>query len=139
MTPHRVLETVLYADDLDAAERFYGDVLNLVHHSRRPSVFTFFRAGDGMLLLFDPSRSSANEDIPPHGAAGPGHACFAVPAAELDRWRERLGANGVAIERDHLWPNGGRSLYFRDPAGNSLELATPRIWDLPDSGSRPAA
>jgi predicted enzyme related to lactoylglutathione lyase len=36
----------------------------------------------------------------------------------------------VAIEKIVDWPGGGRSLYFRDPAGNSLELATPRIWGI---------
>jgi hypothetical protein len=37
----------------------------------------------------------------------------------------------VAIESDFAWPGGGRSLYFRDPAGNSLEFAEPAIWHLP--------
>jgi hypothetical protein len=40
----------------------------------------------------------------------------------------------VAIEHEATWPRGGRSFYFRDPAGNSLELATPRIWGLPEVG-----
>ena len=38
----------------------------------------------------------------------------------------------MTIEQEVDWPRGGRSFYFRDPAGNSLELATPRIWGLPD-------
>jgi hypothetical protein len=29
------------------------------------------------------------------------------------------------------WPNGALSIYFRDPAGNSIELVTPNIWDPP--------
>jgi hypothetical protein len=37
---------------------------------------------------------------------------------------------GVEIESDFLWPSGGRSIYFRDPAGNCLEFADPRIWGL---------
>jgi catechol 2,3-dioxygenase-like lactoylglutathione lyase family enzyme len=45
-------------------------------------------------------------------------------------WRERLEAHGVAIESVARWPRGGRSIYFRDPAGNSLELATPDLWDV---------
>ena len=37
---------------------------------------------------------------------------------------------GVTIEADFDWPDGGRSIYFRDPAGNCLEFAEPRIWGL---------
>ena len=40
------------------------------------------------------------------------------------------GLIGVEIEVDYLWPGGGRSIYFRDPAGNSLEFAEPSIWGL---------
>jgi hypothetical protein len=36
----------------------------------------------------------------------------------------------VAIEADFEWPKGGRSIYFRDPAGNCLEFAEPKIWGL---------
>jgi catechol 2,3-dioxygenase-like lactoylglutathione lyase family enzyme len=134
----RVLETILYVDDLDAAERFYGDVLGLELDSRQPKLFVFFKCGPSMLLLFEPNAASSGRNVPAHGAHGPGHACFAVPEAELDGWRRRLEAAGVAIEQVADWPRGGRSFYFRDPAGNSLELATPRIWGLPEAGP-PAA
>jgi NADPH-dependent FMN reductase len=33
--------------------------------------------------------------------------------------------NGIAIESKVQWELGGQSLYFRDPNGNSLELAMP--------------
>jgi hypothetical protein len=46
-------------------------------------------------------------------------------------WRERLTVAGVAIESEFEWPRGGRSIYVRDPAGNSIEFAEPRIWALP--------
>ena len=130
----RVLETVLYVDDLDAAERFYGEVLGLELDSRQDGVFVFFRCGAGMLLLFEPGAAASGRKVPAHGARGPGHACFAVAEDALDGWQERLSAAGVAIEQEASWPRGGRSFYFRDPAGNSLELATPRIWGLPEVG-----
>jgi catechol 2,3-dioxygenase-like lactoylglutathione lyase family enzyme len=128
----RVLETILYVDDLAAAERFYGDVLGLELDSRKDGLFVFFKCGAGMLLLFEPAAASTGRNVPAHGARGPGHACFAVAEAELDRWQQRLRDAGVAIEQEMSWPRGGRSFYFRDPAGNSLELATPRIWGLPE-------
>jgi catechol 2,3-dioxygenase-like lactoylglutathione lyase family enzyme len=129
----RVLETVLYVDDLDVASRFYADVLGLEQDSAQAGLFSFFKIGQAMLLLFDPKASATDRgSIPPHGAHGRGHACFAVAASELAPWRDRLESSGVAIEAVHDWPRGGRSIYFRDPAGNSLELATPLIWGLPD-------
>ncbi len=128
----RVLETVLYVDDLDAAERFYGGVLGLELDSRKHGLFVFFRCGEGMLLLFEPEAARTGRNVPAHGARGPGHVCFAVPESALVSWRAHLEAHGVVIEQEVSWPRGGRSFYFRDPAGNSLELATPRIWGLPE-------
>lgn len=129
-----VLETCLYAADLAAAERFYGDALGLDAFAREPGRHVFFRCGAGVLLVFDPARTRAaagsvgGVPIPPHGATGAGHVAFAVPEAELPAWRDRLDAHGVAIEAEVAWPRGGRSLYVRDPAGNSVELAPARIW-----------
>ncbi len=131
----RVLETVLYVDDLDAAERFYGDMLGLPLDSSKPDVFRFYRVGDGMLLLFEPEAASRNRGIPTHGATGPGHACFAVAEHDLEQWQRRLSEHGVAIEHTESWPRGGRSFYVRDPSGNSIEFATPRIWGMEDIGA----
>jgi catechol 2,3-dioxygenase-like lactoylglutathione lyase family enzyme len=126
-----ILETCLYVDDLGRAEPFYRDVLGLTLVSRQEGRHVFFRCGGRMLLLFNPlgSRDSADQ-IPPHGALGPGHVAFGVREAELSAWSQWLARHNVAIEKVIDWPGGGRSLYFRDPAGNSLELATPRIWGI---------
>ncbi|MEZ5935968.1 MAG: VOC family protein [Alphaproteobacteria bacterium] len=128
----RVLETILYVDDLEAARAFYQTVLGLNLYSRKEGVFVFFKCGSGMLLLFNPDAAAKNESIPAHGAKGPGHVCFAVAEAELDAWTTRLSEHGIEVEQEVDWPNGGKSFYFRDPAGNSLELATPKIWGFTD-------
>jgi len=131
MNVQHILETCLYVDDLGRAERFYRDVLGLELESRQEGRHLFFRCGQRMLLLFNPLASRETSDhFPPHGAFGPGHVAFGVREAELPEWREQLERLGVAIEKVIDWPDGGRSLYFRDPAGNSLELATPRIWGI---------
>lgn len=135
MKPSAILETVLYAGDLDTAEAFYGQVLGLERTARADDRHVFFRCGDQMLLIFNPDITRAPPapgalPVPPHGARGPGHVCFKASAEEFGRWRSRLAASGVAIEADFEWPQGGRSLYFRDPAGNSVEFAEPRIWGL---------
>jgi catechol 2,3-dioxygenase-like lactoylglutathione lyase family enzyme len=133
--PAQILESALYADDLDAAERFYGEVLGLEKITRASNRHVFFRCGPGVLLIFNPAEtvvpySKGQLPVPPHGARGQGHLCFRAEAHELDGWRGRLTAAGVTIESDMEWPGGGRSIYFRDPAGNSLEFAEARIWGL---------
>jgi catechol 2,3-dioxygenase-like lactoylglutathione lyase family enzyme len=131
MKIEHILETCLYVDDLARAERFYRDVLGLTFVSRQEGRQVFFRCGQRMLLLFNPlvSRESDGQ-FPPHGAFGSGHVAFVAAQAELPKWREWLQQHGVVVEKTIDWPGGGQSLYFRDPAGNLLELATPRIWGL---------
>jgi catechol 2,3-dioxygenase-like lactoylglutathione lyase family enzyme len=69
--------------------------------------------------------------LPAHGAQGPGHFALGIKASDLDAWRQRLISHGVVIEKEMQWSRGGKSLYFRDPAGNSVELITPGCWGLP--------
>lgn len=133
MSPHGVLETALYASDLASAEAFYTTVLGLELDSKVDARHVFLRCGSGMVLIFDPSATSVPGPVPAHGTTGPGHVAFSVADDDLDSWAAQLRENDVEIEADIEWPGGGRSLYFRDPAGNSLELTSPRIWALPDS------
>lgn len=131
-----VLETCLYASDLDAAAKFYGELLGLHLIAHVPERHVFFRCGSGMLLVFDAERTATSAGqvggvpVPSHGARGAGHVCFRIEANALPRWRERLAAAGVAIEAEIEWPRGGASLYVRDPAGNCVELAPARIWGI---------
>jgi catechol 2,3-dioxygenase-like lactoylglutathione lyase family enzyme len=134
-----VLESCLYATDLDAAERFYGEVLGLERYSAVPGRHIFFRCGSGMFLVFNAERTGGEPSrvngaiVPAHGSTGPGHVAFAIPDAEIPEWRARLEAAGVAIESEVAWPRGGRSLYVRDPAGNCVELASPKLWGFADA------
>jgi len=119
----------LYADDLDAAAHFYGEILGLKKVSREDGRHVFFRCGMQMVLVFNSAVTSESGGLlPPHGADGPGHVAFAVDDAQLEAWHERLEARGVPVEKEMTWGEAGRSLYVRDPAGNSVELATPSIW-----------
>ena len=134
MNIHRLLETSIYADDLEQAEKFYSAVLGLELFERQPGRHVFFRCGQSMFLVFNPAATSETGLVfPPHGAQGPGHVAFAVAMSSLPEWKKRLEQNGVRIEKDFVWPNGGRSIYFRDPAGNSIELASPVIWKLEET------
>lgn len=130
MPLHAVLETSLYAHDLDAARTFYSDVLGLDVLFETEGRHVSYRCGMGVLHIFHPDTSQASETMPPHGADGPGHVAFAVEAEALDVWAERFTAHDIAIEDRMTWPQGGESLYVRDPAGNSIELAPASIWGI---------
>ncbi|KQV84175.1 VOC family protein [Rhizobium sp. Root1220] len=130
-----MLETALYADDLDKAEAFYEGVLGLQKITRAANRHVFYRCGAGVLLIFNPEETTKPASghalqVPPHGTVGSGHACFRVSAENLDTIGRQLKAAGVDIESEVTWPQGGRSIYFRDPAGNSLECAEARIWGI---------
>ncbi|WP_158967604.1 VOC family protein [Chachezhania sediminis] len=129
-----VLEAALYADDLDAAESFYGGVLGLPVVTRQDGRHIFFRAGQTIVLVFRPDATRLPRDpdalpVPPHGADGPGHLCFPASGRDLDDIKHHLEANDVPIEADFNWPHGPRSIYVRDPAGNSVEFAEPALWE----------
>jgi len=129
--PHieTVVETVLYAENLDEIEAFYSEVLGLAVASKQPGRHVFFRVGRAsMLLVFNPQATLVGDSSPSHGATGPGHVALGVQAESLDSWRSRLEEKDVAVEREVVWPLGGRSICFRDPAGNSVELGTPVVW-----------
>lgn len=127
-----LVEASLYAEDLERAEDFYREVLGLELVDKQPGRHLFFRVGESMLLIFRPEATlQTGREVPSHGAHGPGHVALGIPKGALESWRERLKQHGVEIEREKTWPRGGRSLYFRDPDGNSVELITPECWGLP--------
>lgn len=125
-----VFETVMYAPDVLTTAAFYIDVLGLTPLRPPTAQSTVFRlAPDSMLLLVDPSYALQTGRIAPHhGTSGAGHTALRINDADYDRWRTWLLARGIEFEREVDWPPGGRSLYFRDPAGNSVELAAGDVW-----------
>lgn len=134
-----VLETCLYARDLGAAERFYTGVMGLERMSAVAGRHVFFRCGARVFLVFHPDETrKPGGELPPHGPDGAVHVCFAARESEIPAWRAHLRRHGVEVEAEHAWPRGGTSLYFRDPAGNCLEVASPRIWGIAEEDAIPA-
>lgn len=130
MRVERLLETAIYGPDLESLERFYVELLGLEPVARTAGRNVVLRCGAAALILFDPTASCMpGGPFPPHTGPGQGHIAFAVPLRDFPAWRVRLAAAGVTIEREVEWPDGERSVYFRDPAGNSVELAPPTLWD----------
>ena len=140
MTPtlkvSEILEVALYVTDLAAAEEFYTKILGLSLYSRFADRHVFLRCGDRMVLLFNAEETAHSGDgpldAPEHGMKGAGHIAFAVRDCEIDQWKEHLTTQGVSIEKEICWEKG-RSLYFRDPSGNSVEITSPVIWGIKEN------
>lgn len=136
---HGMLETSLYVADVDRAVAFYRTVLGLreipdAHFANGRGTALQVGPGPSVLLLFRTDITRVEGLLPAHGTTGAGHAAFRIDPADLAAWRERLQAHGVKIEREFVFANNPPSIYFRDPDGNSLELAVSSIWNL-ESGS----
>jgi catechol 2,3-dioxygenase-like lactoylglutathione lyase family enzyme len=126
-----LLEAALYVDDLDRAAAFFQEKLGMELLGKEAGRHAFFRAGQGVLLLFNAETTRKEGYFPVHGTEGAGHVAFGITADVWDSWQARLHEQGVAIEKEITWPRGGRSLYFRDPSDNLIELVTPGCWGLP--------
>jgi len=127
-----IIETAIYVDDLDAAERFYRDIFGLRVIAKEPGRHVFFQAGpSSVLLAFIAEATLKAGEKTPHGAKGPGHFAMGIATESLDAWRQKLQEKGIGIEDEVKWPKGGKSIYFRDPANNCVELVTPGVWGLP--------
>jgi catechol 2,3-dioxygenase-like lactoylglutathione lyase family enzyme len=127
-----ITETAIYVDDLQVAETFYQTILGLRVMGKEPGRHVFFQAGESSVLLAFRAEATLKGDVlPPHGATGPGHFALGIDPESFDAWRKHLQGHGITIEKEVEWPRGGRSLYFRDPAGNAVELVTPGVWGLP--------
>lgn len=129
------METSLYVSDVDHAVAFYKTVLDLreipdTHFANGRGAALQVGPGPSVLLLFRPDITQVEGPLPAHGSTGPGHAAFRVDPADLAAWRKRLQSHGVKIEREFVFGNNPPSIYFRDPDGNSLELAVSSIWNL---------
>lgn len=129
----RVLETALYFDDLHQASTFYQQLLSSMPLHQDDRLVALDAGGGTVLLLFRRGASAAGVpagggQIPAHDGAGPAHVAFAIREDDFAGWESHLASCGVKVESRVDWPRGGKSLYFRDPAGHSIELVTPGVW-----------
>lgn len=130
-----VLETSLYVAELERSIAFYQRLFGFSVLLRDERMCGLSVADRQVLLLFGLGGSTAPTEtpdgtIPPHDGRGTLHLAFAIETEELALWRQRLGAQGVAIESEVHTERGGHSIYFRDPDGHLLELVTPRLWPI---------
>lgn len=121
-----MLETSLYCTTATEPDvrRFYESTLGL---EPLPARFAY-RIGDSLLLVFNADETATQKSPPGHGATGRVHACFVAAGEGYETWRRHLTNAGIAIVDEITWPNGKRSFYFEDPAGNLLEIADGDLW-----------
>jgi catechol 2,3-dioxygenase-like lactoylglutathione lyase family enzyme len=130
-----ILETAIHTKDMVRSRAFYEDVLGLAPIYSDDRLTAYAVAGRDVLLVFRKGATGQtvtlpSGTIPGHGGDGALHVAFAIAKDELDRWEVHLASRGVVIEGRNDWERGGRSIYFRDPDGHLLELATPGLWSV---------
>jgi catechol 2,3-dioxygenase-like lactoylglutathione lyase family enzyme len=142
LSVNRLLETALYVADVDRSCDFYERVLGLgpdvgiTTEKDKEKRFRSLQIPGGQVLLLFPRGFAPTTavlpggTIPPHDGSGRLHLAFAISAAEIDAWRAHLQTHGVSIVGEMEWPRGGTSLYFRDPDGHLVEIATPGLWSI---------
>jgi catechol 2,3-dioxygenase-like lactoylglutathione lyase family enzyme len=131
--PSAILETALSVAELARARDFYSKLFGYAVMKSDERFCAFDIGGEQVLLLFvrgsDPDGTVLPFGrIPPHGTSGAGHVGFRIPEESLAAWRSKLQEQGIRIESEFTWPDGGTSIYFRDPDGHLLELLTPGVW-----------
>jgi len=134
MKINRITETCIYSSDLKNMKEFYVDVLGLLPIEEETDRVIFLKAGKSMLLLFNPSKTMVdNKNLPTHGTISPPssiHLALEIEEQDYPHWKQRLINNNVSIEKEVIWKSNSKSIYFRDPASNLVELITPGEWPV---------
>ncbi|MBV9136998.1 MAG: VOC family protein [Hyphomicrobiales bacterium] len=128
-----IVESSLYARDVKVTANFYATVLGLPAMLDTPRLVAFDAGNHGVLLVFQEGATSEDVRtdegvIPGHDGQGRLHLALGIETESLDEWRRQLAAHNVEILSETHWKGGGTSLYFHDPDGHVIELATPGLW-----------
>ncbi len=124
----QIKETCLYVNDLQEAKAFYNGLLELPVIAFIKEKHVFFRAGNSVLLCFNPEDSKNKKSPPAHFAMGKPHFAFEVKAEDYEKTKKEINAKGIVITDTVIWKSGQESFYFEDPGGNVLEIVPEGIW-----------
>lgn len=137
---HGLLETSLYVSDLGRSKIFYERLFGTKAVSCDERFCAIAVARRQMLLLFRHGAAVApiaahdgRGIIPDHGAQGRMHVAFAINATDAPAWEARLRTLDVHLESTVIGDQPEHvfiSLYFRDPDGHLIELASHDLWDV---------
>ena len=129
MKVKRIKETCLYVADLHRTRDFYEGKLGLECMTLDEGRHVFFRAGDSVLLCFNPEDSRTKTHLPPHWGKGVLHLAFDVAREDYEGWKEKVSAAGIPITHEQDWGRGILSFYFDDPDGHCIEILMEGLWD----------
>jgi catechol 2,3-dioxygenase-like lactoylglutathione lyase family enzyme len=113
--------TVIFVRDMAAMRRFYEDILGLALQRELSPNWLEYQLGGNTLALAKPSLTASDAPTP-RGSASL-QLAFKVSAADVDACADELLRRGVTLvspPTDHAF--GHRTLFFRDPDGNLLEM-----------------
>jgi catechol-2,3-dioxygenase len=133
----KLVETSIYVSDLERSESFYTRVLGLEVFTRDIPRDVFLKTGRSMFLIFNPAYLRKEKEregdaaIPQVYEVGKTHIAFEIDRNDFEGWKDLLSKNGVTIEHEKTWENEQRSIYFRDPDGNVVELVESGNWPVP--------
>jgi catechol 2,3-dioxygenase-like lactoylglutathione lyase family enzyme len=113
--------SVIFVRDMAAMRRFYQDILGFELLRELSPGWIEYRVGPNTLALARPSLTAADTPTPSGSAAL--QLAFKVSAADVDQCAEELRRKGIELvspPTDRTF--GHRTLFFRDPDGNLLEV-----------------
>ena len=122
---------VLRVRDLDAALRFYGDMLGCTEERRIDALgLVQLRAGAGLvdLVVVDSRLGRAGGGPPVPDGRNVDHFCVQLAHFDEAALRAHLGAHGIPpgdVGARYGALGMGPSMYIRDPDGNVVELKGP--------------
>jgi catechol 2,3-dioxygenase-like lactoylglutathione lyase family enzyme len=126
----RIKETCIYIHDLAKAKDFYHGVLSLPIINYVEEKHLFLKAGQSVLLLFNPEDSKNKNSPPAHYGSGRQHFAFEVDEVKYVESKSEIQRKGIEIIDEITWKSGKKSFYFLDPEGNVLEILPEKgIWD----------
>jgi catechol 2,3-dioxygenase-like lactoylglutathione lyase family enzyme len=114
-----IRHVAIVVTDLEAAERFWIDVLGYEVEWRPDADNVYLRSGTDNLALH---RGTARKPVDESGQLD--HIGLAVPTpGDVDAWAEHLRAHGVTLRKEpKTHRDGSRSLYFHGPEGLLIQI-----------------
>jgi catechol 2,3-dioxygenase-like lactoylglutathione lyase family enzyme len=124
-TPFRAIRAIDYSvilvRDMAAMRRFYEGVLGFPLTRELSPGWIEYRVGANTLALARPSRTAGDAPTPAGSASL--QLAFKVSPPDVDRCADELVRKGIALlepPKNHSF--GHRTVFFRDPDGNLLEV-----------------